>query len=231
MKVVGNTEKDSNALHISKVFHKKSKDEPSQNEEKPEEDENSDSMKVPKVSKVDIEKVGSMKVMGDLAKNDENGMKIPGPRHHEKKIENVEEKSEDKETDSLEISKVANKDDFDMEKVGSMKVMDNLANNDEKTMKIPGLRPHDKKTENAEDETVKGLKVKDKKVEKADKKSFRIAKVAHKKPKASGKVLPTLIFFTLEEIFFISPSVYFSRFSIIIHKYIFLKRRVGNTDL
>ena len=142
MKVVGNTEKDSNALHISKVFHKKSKDEPSQNEEKPEEDENSDSMKVPKVSKVDIEKVGSMKVM------------------------------------------------------------DKLANNDEKSMKIPGLRPHDKKTENAEDETVKGLKVKDKKVEKADKKSFRIAKVAHKKPKASGKVLPTLIFFfTLEEIF------------------------------
>ena len=136
MKVVGNTEKESNSLHISKVFHKKSKD-----EEKPEEDENSDSLKIPKVSKVDIEKVGSMKVMDDLAKKDEE------------------------------------------------------------SMKIPGLRPHDKKNENTEDETVKGLKVKDKKVGKADKKSFRIAKVAHEKPKASGTVLPTLNFFIPQGIF------------------------------
>ena len=113
-----------------------------------------------------------------------------------------------------------------------MKVIDKLANNDEKNMKIPGLKPHDKKNENTEDETVKGLKVKDKKVGKADKKSFRIAKVAREKPKASGTVLPILNFFsTLREFFRIIPSkvVNLAPFSII---NIFLRKSiVGNTVL
>ena len=134
MKVIGNTEKDSDALHISKVFHKKS-----------------------------------------------NNMDYS----------QVEEKTEDKESNSLKIPIMSKKEDFDIEKVGSMKVMGDLAKNDEKSMKIPGLRHHGKRNEDAEEKAVKGLKVMDKQVDKADK-SLHIAKVAHEKPKSSGKVLPTL---------------------------------------